>query len=471
MEGLKMRSHKRFILLSILFFFGLLYCPQVGWSANPLAVKASKGKKKSEAKEEVQLPKQLSGDQIDGFMAALSDAQVRRLLIEELKKKAEEEKVNAQTGQYAERGSRLRQIFDEADAGASAIFTRIRRIFRESASVLSQPRALIALLSDNKGTASLLITFVGLIALIGAGLLGVWLLLRLTEDFRNQLLSTVPLGSLEKLGRILFRLLLNALGVAAYILITLILFVVFYDKGNASYIIILSYLIVSYYLLAIILLARIVFSPGAPALRLVPMADADATFLYRWFFRITAVAAVIVGASGIVRNIVVSEELYLLLYSASGLSVILLIVVMIWQSRHRVAQAMCQDAAEGTCDHSPLRAGLAKSWHILAILYVIIMGVFWQIGALIEGKGTVLKLIASLFLIPIFIGIDQWGQRLLKVASGELPQTFDLSGDQKVEAGADPDAAGELTAGYEPAWDPYCAGVGPALPLSQVMGH
>jgi len=453
MEGLKMRSHKRFILLSILFFFGLLYCPQVGWSANPLAVKASKGKKKSEAKEEVQLPKQLSGDQIDGFMAALSDAQVRRLLIEELKKKAEEEKVNAQTGQYAERGSRLRQIFDEADAGASAIFTRIRRIFRESASVLSQPRALIALLSDNKGTASLLITFVGLIALIGAGLLGVWLLLRLTEDFRNQLLSTVPLGSLEKLGRILFRLLLNALGVAAYILITLILFVVFYDKGNASYIIILSYLIVSYYLLAIILLARIVFSPGAPALRLVPMADADATFLYRWFFRITAVAAVIVGASGIVRNIVVSEELYLLLYSASGLSVILLIVVMIWQSRHRVAQAMCQDAAEGTCDHSPLRAGLAKSWHILAILYVIIMGVFWQIGALIEGKGTVLKLIASLFLIPIFIGIDQWGQRMLKVASGELPKTFDLSGDQKVEAGADPDATGELPAGYEPPWD------------------
>ncbi len=387
------------------------------------------------------------------FMATLSDQQVRRLLIEELKKKAEEEAVTAQTGQQTERGSGLRQIFDETDAGASAIFKRIRGIFRESASVLSQRRALIGLLSDGKGTASLLMTFVGLIALIGTGLLGVWLLLRLTEDFRDQLLSTVPLGSLEKLGRILFRLLLNALGVTAYILITFILFVVFYDKGNASYIIVGTYLIVSYYLLAIIFLARIVFSPGAPALRLVPMADADATFLYRWFFRITAVAAVIVGASGIVRNIGLSEELYLLLYSASGLSVILLIVVMIWQSRQRVAQAMCQDAAEGTCDHSPLRAGLAKSWHIFAILYVIIMGMFWQISALIEGRGTVLKLIASLFLIPIFIGIDQWGQRMLKVASGELPKTFDLSEDPKVEAGADPDAAGELPAGYEPPWD------------------
>ncbi|MEJ2363614.1 MAG: mechanosensitive ion channel family protein [Deltaproteobacteria bacterium] len=448
-----MRKQKKLILWSILLFFGLLYCAQVGWSANPMAIKSLKGKKKSETKEEVQLPEDLSGDRIDGFMATLSDQQARRLLIEELKKKATAEAVTAGAGESSERGSSLRQFVDEADAGASAIFKRIRGIFRESASVVSQWRALIALLSDKQGTVSLLITLVGLIGLIGAGLLGESLLLRLTENFRDQLLSSVPLGSLEKLGRILLRLLLTALGVAAYILFTLVLFVVFYDKGNASYVIVGTYLIVSYYLLAIIFLARVVLSPGAPALRLVPMADEDATFLYRWFLRITIVAAVIAGASGIVRNIVMSEELYLLLYSASGLSVILLIVVMIWQSRQRVAQAICRDAAEGTCDYSPLRAGLAKSWHILAILYVIIMGVFWQISALIEGKGTVLKLISSLFLIPLFIGIDQWGERMLKVASGELPETFDLSGDEKVEPGADPEAPGELPTGYEPPWD------------------
>ena len=448
-----MRSHKRFILLSILFFFGLLYCAQVGWAANPLAVKAAKGKKKSVAQEEVKPPEKLTADQIDGFMATLSDQQVRRLLIEELRKKAEQERTTAQTGEYADRGSALRQIFDEADAGAAAVFTRIRRIFRESASVLSQPRALIALLSDDKGTASLLLTFVELIGLIGAGLLGVWLLVRLTEDFRNQLLSTVPLGRLEKLGRILLRLLLSALALAAYVLITSVLFIVFYDKGSASYTIILTYVIVSYYLLAIIFLARILLSPGSPTLRLVPMADEDAAFLYRWFLRITIVAAVIVGASAIVRNIVLSEELYLLLYSAAGLSVFLLFIMMIWQSRQRVAQAICHDAAEGTCDYSPLRAGFAKSWHILAIVYVILMGAFWQIGALIEGKGTILKLIGSLFLIPLFVGIDQWGERLLKVASGELPETFDLSGDEEVEVGADPDATGKITADHEPTWD------------------
>jgi len=46
------------------------------------------------------------------------------------------------------------------------------------------------------------------------------------------------------------------------------------------------------------------------------------------------------------------------------------------------------------------------------------------------AKVTVVKLILSLFVIPIFIGIDQWGLRLLKLASGELTQVADLSGDQ-----------------------------------------
>jgi small-conductance mechanosensitive channel len=107
-----------------------------------------------------------------------------------------------------------------------------------------------------------------------------------------------------------------------------------------------------------------------------------------------------------------------------------------------VAQAICQDAAHGTCDYSPLRAGFAKSWHIFAILYVIFVGCFWQISALIAGKGKIIKLIASLFVIPVFIGIDQWGQRLLKTASGELPETIDLSGDAE---GDEPHTSGEST--------------------------
>ena len=425
-----------FILLTLLFFWG-----QFAWAVTSQQLKMMQGQKKEKAAEVVQPPEQLPGDQIDAFMATLSDEQVRRLLIEELKRKAEQE-IMAAGPEKAEKKYGTGALFDEADADAAAVYKRIKGIFRGTASVLSQPRALIGLLTDGEGSVALLLTFVGLLAVIGAGLFAEWLLLRLARDIHEQLLTAVPRGALQKLGNVFCRLLLDGLGVGFYILFTFVLCVIFYNRGTATYGIVLTFLLVSYYLRVLVFLAGFILAPAKPPLRLVPMADEDAQFLYRWFVRIIVVAAVIVGASKVIERMAISEELQLLLYSAAGLSVFLLLIVMIWQSREKVAQAICQDAVDGTCDHSPLRTGFAKSWHIFAVLYVIFVGCFWQISALLAGKVTIIKLIASLFVIPLFLGIDQWGQRLLKVASGELPETVDLSGDDTED---EPDTLGEST--------------------------
>jgi len=423
------------VFLGLLFLWG-----QPTWAVTPQQLKMMKGTEKAKTAEEVQPPEQLPSDQIDAYMATLSDQQVRRLLIQELKKRAEEESLLAGAEEPTDTASPVGSFIDKADVQAAEIFKRIRGIFRGTIFVLSQPRGLIGLLTDGKGTGALVLTLVVLLALIGAGLLAEWLVLRLASDIHEQLLTAVPRGALQKLGNIFCRLLLDGLGVAFYILITFVLFVIFYDKGTAAYAIVLTFLVVSYYLHVLVFLAGFILAPTNSALRLVPMADEDAQFLYRWFVRITAVAAIIVGISKVVESMAISQDLYLLIYSAAGLSVFLLLIVMIWQSREKVAQAIWQDAADGTCAHSPLRAGFAKSWHIYAILYVIFIGCFWQINHLLAGKVTILKLISSLFVIPLFLGIDQWGQRLLKVASGELPKTVDLSGDDK---GDKPDTPGE----------------------------
>jgi small-conductance mechanosensitive channel len=113
-------------------------------------------------------------------------------------------------------------------------------------------------------------------------------------------------------------------------------------------------------------------------------------------------------------------------------------IVMIWQSRHRVAEAICAESADGTCVDSSLRAKFARTWHYFALLYVAGSGSFWLINVFLSGQGKILNLIGSLFLIPIFIGLDQWVQRLLKMASGELPEVIDLSGDDEAEAAEEP---------------------------------
>ena len=118
---------------------------------------------------------------------------------------------------------------------------------------------------------------------------------------------------------------------------------------------------------------------------------------------------------------------YLLFYSLGGAYIAVALMVMIWQSRQRIAEVILPKnsaAAQG----GP-RATFARYWHYLASAYVLIMGVFWVADVLLGGKARVLNLILSLFVIPVFIGIDQWAQRLLKQASGEFTEIVDLSGE------------------------------------------
>jgi small-conductance mechanosensitive channel len=130
------------------------------------------------------------------------------------------------------------------------------------------------------------------------------------------------------------------------------------------------------------------------------------------------------------------------MYSSSGIVVIVALVIMIWQSRNRVAQAICSEdlATRG----GMLQTAFARNWQYFAILYVLVAGGIWTAKALNDGDVTVLNLILSIFLIPMVIGVDQWVQRLLKIASGESRETIDLSGEepQKIEEQAQ--AAGKM---------------------------
>ena len=97
---------------------------------------------------------------------------------------------------------------------------------------------------------------------------------------------------------------------------------------------------------------------------------------------------------------------------------------------------LAEDAEQGPSKGS-LRAGFARNWHYVAILYALVAGGIWVAKALNEENVTVVNLILSIFLIPIVIGVDQWVQRLLKIASGESRQTIDLSGWYLTDDAAD----------------------------------
>jgi small-conductance mechanosensitive channel len=334
--------------------------------------------------------------------------------------------------------------FYGAAQGLKAVLRHIENLYTGENIGSEQWEDLEVKLSGGKSAPYLVGTVAGLAAVIALGLVLRWLLRRTTSDIQENLLKVVRLGKLQFFGRVLSHALLEAMGIGVYVLATFIIFVMFYEQGNPSYVIVSTYLIVSYYILAFAFGARIIFSPKAAALRLFPMEDRVASFLYQWILRITLIAGFFAGTGSIFQNLGVNRPLYLLTYSVAGIVVILAIVIMIWQSRKRVARAIGTGDVDQKTGGGSLRAAFARSWHYFATLYVLVTGGIWVTRALNEENVNVANLIISIFLVPIVIGVDQWAQRLLKIASGESRETIDLSGDAAPDTGEQQEAAGKM---------------------------
>ena len=119
-------------------------------------------------------------------------------------------------------------------------------------------------------------------------------------------------------------------------------------KAIPGFAIVSGTLLPSYYIRVFILAANLVLSPAAPALRLFPLQDEDAKFLYRWTIAIVVTAIVIADVAYLFLGAGIGRESFLFIYSLSGLSVSFLVVLVIWQSRHRVARAIWSgDPAQG----------------------------------------------------------------------------------------------------------------------------
>ena len=375
-----------------------------------------------------------SSAEVDSYLAGMSDEQVRQAYAQKLKQDAGKRSASTSTSEKGRPANKIVDSFYGAAKAAATALKRVGSIFSGEDRSAVQGADVIAKLSAGKGTPYLFGTILGLAMIIALGLVLGWLFLRTTADIRQNLINAVRLGKLHFFGRVLSRILLDAMGIGVYVLTTFILFVMFYQEGKPSYDIVSIYLITSYYIMAFLFGARVIFSPKAASLRLFPMENRDASFMYNWILRILLIVGLIAGASDILQNFSVSEQLYLMAFSSEGAIVILALVVMIWQSRKRVSQAILGENAEQELSKGSLRVGFARNWHYFAILYTLIAGGIWVAKALNEENVTVVNLIISIFLIPIVFGVDQWVQRLLKIASGESRETIDLSGDAPPES-------------------------------------
>jgi small-conductance mechanosensitive channel len=407
--------------LAIFLMMGFLH--SFAWAKAPKLPKSASAPSQAPA---LKLPENPTPEQVDAFMAGLSDEQTRKLLLEKMRQEAEARAQAAEAGGETGQRSGIAALFSRAEDAMGALFKRLAAVFAGAETAPSGWPEAWARLTGGKGFGQFAATLAILLLIVVGGLAAERFLLRMIAGMHDHLLKTVPLGRLQKLGFIISSLLIDALGIACFVLVTFVLFVVIYDPQDSGHLLVSIFLVAVYYFRVIMFAARAILAPQAAGLRLAPMSDADAALIYSWMMRITAVCALIAAIAASLRAAGISRDVFLLIFSSAGAAVSVLLIALILQIRERVAQAIAPPADSTPVPGNAVRSRLARIWHYLAMLYVAAIGGYWVARMLTHGDVTIINLVLSLFLIPVFIGVDQWVQKLLAVASGGSRQIIEL---------------------------------------------
>lgn len=167
-------------------------------------------------------------------------------------------------------------------------------------------------------------------------------------------------------------------------------------------------------------IARFIFSPIEPGLRLLPLSDSTAAYLYIWSRRLIVVsvwgyvllqAALLLGlpAAG-----------YVAAAKSVGLIVTALLIVLVLQSRESVAHWIRGEPVEGGRRIVPggARSRAAEIWHVAVIAYLAGIYLVWAFniagGFLYLLRATVI----TLLVIGLLAAGEYWVPRLFNRFSG-----------------------------------------------------
>jgi small-conductance mechanosensitive channel len=180
------------------------------------------------------------------------------------------------------------------------------------------------------------------------------------------------------------------------------------------------------------LLLEIICAQRHKALRLLPMEDAGAQYLYRSLAMITWVVVVGLILSKWFQRIGITPDRYLLVNIGVGTLLLLMLAGLVWRNRTRVARAIKGDDRADVENHSWLRIQFAAIWHILALAYLLSVWLACATRVLLYGPDLGGALIRSLLVVPLFLILD----RLMRQA---LPAIIGPDGNAAEEHQDDPD--------------------------------
>jgi small-conductance mechanosensitive channel len=374
----------------------------------------------NEASEEtVQVPENLDGDQIHSYMATLSDEQVRRLLIQELRAEAARERAPGEEGVGG-----LAGLVKKFHYTSNLIHWRIYELKSGAGANPEDMPRLYKLLGkgERKEKPDAFKTILSVIGVFLASFVILWFFRRFTAATYRRIENATSVNMKARVGGLALQALLDLLFMFIFTIVTLALFFIFMERSGPQRVLVATYLAAFLIVMAVQLVLRFFLTPKGPALRFLPMDDGTAVYLYRWLIAISAVITFGWFTSGIFRVAGASEENHLIIVLLVALMAILMIIIMILQKRQQVRQSLAKGLPE-----TGFRAYLARIWHIPAIIAALLLWLVTAFNQFLGGIFSGAPGIKTLLLIPLYILLDWALREILRVAFGIAARPDEVS--------------------------------------------
>jgi moderate conductance mechanosensitive channel len=308
------------------------------------------------------LPQPLSREALRDLLARLSDTQVRELLIEQLDREiSETPAADAMIGGMDQRAMALRESW-------AAMFAAVMEL-------PGVPRFFADRLIGEDSPVRLLWIALGLVAIFAVGILAEQLYLLAVRDVRRQVYAAQPTTAGARVGYSLLALLLDFVGIVVFALATIGAFFVLHQGHAPVRLAVLTWVGAVFAIRLVALVTCALLAPNTRSLRILPVDDTTARFLYRRIMRIAIVWALVFPTIKLWQELGLDRNLVHLLLNLGIAVVVALLIDLIWQSREPVARAIrgatSLDGVRTTGGR--VREIFARIWHIPAILYLFVI--------------------------------------------------------------------------------------------------
>jgi small-conductance mechanosensitive channel len=261
----------------------------------------------------------------------------------------------------------------------------------------------------------------GLLGVLGTGFLVRHAVRRRLAGGRSDGRSEGADGFGARFGRALYRALVDLLGLGAFALAAVGLVAIFVPAPGPVRTFILTYVTAALVALAAALVTRLLLAPDAPGARLLPASDQAARFLHRWLVTLATVGSVGWLTAALLILTGIRLEAHLIVALAVGALIAALLIAMILAGRPLVSAALLgDDGAPAT----PLRLGLARSWHVFAIAYLVLIWTLWAASIVTRGPSSIWSAVASVLLALALPLLDRaFGRALAQLLAEDAVAT------------------------------------------------